>query len=450
VDLVTRFKQYIQQENLFLAKDQLLLAVSGGVDSVVLCELCHKAGYNISIAHCNFKLRGKESERDKEFVEELAKKYEVAFLVKKFDTLKYAETRKKSVQEAARELRYEWFLELIGEKKYAIGNRQFAMDWILTAHHLDDNIETMLMNFFKGTGIAGLRGILPRQGKIIRPLLFARKEELVLYARENNLTWVEDSSNETDNYTRNYFRHQVIPLIEKIYPDALNNLAENLNRFRDIEVLYRQYIALHKKKLLELKGNEAHVPILKLKKSEPFHTIIYEIIRDFGFTPQQVNEVIHLLDSESGKYIRSPTHRIIKNRAWLIIAPVQTENAQTILIEEGEKNVKFANGKLQIELLAKCPLPIDNCHGCLDATEIKFPLLLRSWKQGDYFYPLGMKKKKKLSRFFIDNKISKTDKEKVWVLEMDKKIVWVVGMRIDERFKVSDKTKSVLKITLSK
>ena len=457
MDLLLRFKEYIQQQNLFQPKDQLLLAVSGGVDSVVLCELCHQAGYNFSIAHCNFRLRGKESERDKEFVEELAKKYGVALLLKEFDTLKYAETKKKSIQEAARELRYGWFLEVIGDRKTANGKRQmtndnsqYARDWILTAHHLDDNIETVLMNFFKGTGVAGLRGILPRQGKIIRPLLFARKEELLFYARENNLAWVEDSSNESDNYTRNYFRHQVIPLIEKIYPEAVNNLADNLNRFRDIEELYQQSIALHKKKLLEVRGNETHIPILKLKKSKPFHTIIYEIIRDFGFTPQQVNEVIHLLDSESGKYIRSTTHRIIKNRGWLIIAPIQTENAQTILIEESEKNLQFANGKLQIEVLANCQLPIANCIACLDADEIEFPLLLRIWRQGDYFYPLGMKKKKKLGRFFIDNKISKTDKEKVWVLEMNKKIIWVVGMRIDERFKVTDKTKAVLKITLSK
>ena len=464
MELLLRFKEYIQEQNLFQPKDQLLLAVSGGVDSVVLCELCHRSGYNFSIAHCNFKLRGKESESDKEFVEELAKKYGVPFLMKEFDTLKYAETKKKSIQEAARELRYQWFLEVIGiqqtsnvkretandKRKTAKDDRKNTIEWILTAHHLDDNIETVLMNFFKGTGIAGLRGILPRQGKIIRPLLFARKEELLLYARENNLTWVEDSSNESDNYTRNYFRHQVIPLIEKIYPDAVNNLADNLNRFMDIEGLYQQSVALHKKKLLEVRGNETHIPILKLKKSEPFHTIIYEIIRDFGFTPAQVNEVIHLMESESGKYIRSTTHRIIKNRGWLIIAPIETENAQTILIEEDEKNVQFPIGKLQIELLANCPLPIANCTACLDADEIKFPLLLRGWGQGDYFYPLGMKKKKKLARFFIDNKISKTDKEKVWVLEMNKKIIWVVGMRIDERFKVTDKTKTVLKITLSK
>ena len=450
MSILLRFKEYIQQQNLFQPKDQLLIAVSGGVDSVVLCELCHRAGYNFSIAHCNFKLRGKESERDKEFVEDLAKKYGVAFLMKEFDTVKYAETKKKSIQEAARELRYGWFLDVIGTEQTADGKKKYTIDWILTAHHLDDNIETVLMNFFKGTGITGLRGILTRQGKIIRPLLFARKEELLLYARENNLTWVEDSSNESDNYTRNYFRHQVIPLIEKIYPDAVNNLADNLKRFRDIEVLYQQSIAFHKKKLLEVRGNETHIPILKLKKSKPIHTIIYEIIRDFGFTPQQVNEVIHLMESESGKYIRSTTHRVIKNRGWLFIAPIQTESAQTILIDEGEKNVPFAGGKLQLEVLAKCPLPIANCTACLDADEIKFPLLLRIWRQGDYFYPLGMNKKKKLARFFIDNKISKTDKEKVWVLEMNKKIIWVVGMRIDERFKVTDKTKTVLKITLSK
>ncbi len=307
------------------------------------------------------------------------------------------------------------------------------------------------MNFFKGTGIAGLRGILSKQGKIIRPLLFARREEILAFAKENNLSWVEDSSNESDKYSRNYIRHQVIPVIEKIYPEAESNLAENLQRFRDIENLYQQSISLHKKKLCEQKGNEIHIPVLKLKKTEAIHSIVYEIIKDFGFHAAHVNEVINLLDSESGRYIASPMHRIIKNRNWLIIAPVVTEEAENILIDRDILNVKFAGGSLQLEQLSTHDSPLTTHHSSaqLDLKQIHFPLLLRKWKAGDYFYPLGMKKKKKLARFFIDQKLSKTEKEKVWVIESDKRIVWIVGHRIDDRFKITGQTNDVLKITLS-
>ncbi|MGC4036423.1 MAG: tRNA lysidine(34) synthetase TilS [Chitinophagaceae bacterium] len=445
MDLLFLFKEYIRINNLFSQKDRLLLAVSGGVDSVVLCELCYQAGYAFTIAHCNFQLRGEESERDEQFVKELRNKYSVDVLVKKFDTVAYTKEKKISTQVAARELRYSWFNELLTQNL-----RPTTYDFLLTAHHLDDNIETLLMNFFKGTGITGLHGILPKQEKIIRPLLFAKREEIIAFAKDQHLDWVEDSSNASDKYSRNFIRHQVIPLIQKIYPGAENNLADNLTRFRDIELLYHQAIEIHKKKLIEQKGNEIHIPVLKLKKSTPLHSIVYEIIKDFGFHSTQLNEVISLLDSESGKFITSSSHRIIKNRNWLIIAPVASMEAETILIEEGAKSLQFAIGNLQLKTITHdSQLTTANSIALLDLKEIKFPLLLRKWKQGDYFYPLGMKKKKKLARFFIDQKLSKTEKEKVWVLEMDKKIIWVIGYRIDDRFKLTDKTKAVLQITFS-
>ena len=449
--LIEHFKNYISKNNLFQQKDRLLLAVSGGIDSVVLCELCKQANYNFVIVHCNFQLRGEESERDEQFVRGLGKKYGVEVLVKRFDTEKYAKENKVSIQVAARELRYSWFNELL-----TIDSRLKTTDYLLTAHHLDDNIETMLMNLFKGTGISGLRGMLPKQGKIIRPLLFAKKEELLAFAKEHELKWVEDSSNESDKYSRNYIRHQLVPLIEKIYPEAENNLANNFLRFRETEELYKQAIELHKKKLIEQKRNEFHIPVLKLKKSSPLHTIVYEIVKDFGFHAAQVNEIIGLMDSETGKYVSSLSHRVIKNRNWLVIAPIATEQAGNILIEEGIKEIQFApdsyrEASLQLDITSArdCQLQTANSIALLDLREVKFPLLLRQWKQGDYFYPLGMKKKKKLARFFIDQKLSKTEKEKVWVLEMDKKIIWVVGHRIDERFKVTNTTDKILRITFS-
>ena len=448
MDLLEKYKAYIKKENLFQPTDHLLLAVSGGVDSVVLCELCKQSGYDFSIAHCNFQLRGEESERDEKFVEALAKKYEVEFFVKKFDTVAISKKEKKSIEETARDLRYTWFHELISDR--AANCQLPTANWILTAHHADDNIETLLMNFFRGTGIKGLHGILPKQGQLIRPLLFAGRTELEAFAKNNKLDFVTDSSNAENEYTRNFFRNKIIPLVSERFPEAKENLVKNIQRFGETEILYRQAIALHKNKLLEPKGTEVHIPVLKLQQTEPLITVVYEIISDFGFTSHQTTEVIDLLQSESGKYIQSASHRIIKNRKWLIISPLQTEIAQTILIENQNDSIGFPSGRLEIKKLQTTNYKpqTSNNIASLDSSHIKFPLLLRKWKQGDYFYPLGMNKKKKLSRFFIDNKLSLTQKEKVWVIESGKKIIWVIGMRIDDRFKITDKTKEVLELRI--
>jgi len=475
MNLLKEFTDFIKKENLFQQKDKLLLAVSGGVDSVVLCELCKQAGYNFAIAHCNFQLREEESERDEHFVRSLAEKYEVTIFVKRFDTEKYALKNRIGIQEAARKLRYDWFNELvngewamvneqsaISNQQSAVGNRKseigndnthhspLTIYHIVTAHHANDNVETLLMNFFKGTGINGLRGILSKYGNIIRPLLFATKHEIKTFAEENKLPFVEDSSNILDKYTRNFFRHQIIPSIEKVFPKVEENLIDNIKRFSEIEILYQQSVSNHKKKLLELKGEETHIPVLKLLKTEPLSTIVYEIIKPFNFTSHQTEEVIYLLKSETGKYIQSSSHKIIKNRNWLIISPNNTAVAENILIEEKDKSIQFLNGELRIEKLSapNHKLSTDNAIATLDGDEIKFPLLLRKWKQGDYFYPLGMKKKKKLSRFFIDQKLSLTEKENCWIIEMNKKIIWIVGKRIDDRFKITSKTKNILRISL--
>jgi len=440
MNLLKEFQHYIKKENLFQQKDKLLLAVSGGVDSAVLCELCKQAGYDFVIAHCNFQLRGEESERDEKFVNVLGKKYAAEVLVKKFDTERYAAENKLSIQVAARELRYQWFQELVDSS---------VASHVVTAHHANDNIETMLMNFFKGTGINGLKAILPKQGNIIRPLLFAKKEELLIFARDYKLEFVEDSSNASDKYTRNYFRNHLFPDLQKIFPQVEENLAGNLQRFREIEELYKQSILLHKKRLVEQKRNEFHIPVLKLQKTTPLSTVVYEIIKDFGFTAHQTDECIALLQSETGKYILSPTHRIIKNRNWLIISPNETAEAANILIEE-EGKIVFVPGELEIKSLPQTtnlkPQTSNNIAQ-LDAGQIKFPLLLRKWKTGDYFYPLGMDKKKKISRFLIDQKLSLPQKENTWVIEMNKKIIWVIGLRIDNRFRITGSTKNILQIS---
>jgi tRNA(Ile)-lysidine synthase len=441
MSLLLNFRSYILQENLFQPKDHLLIAVSGGLDSVVLCELCFQCGYSFSIAHCNFKLRGQESDGDEQLVKALAEKYRVPFFVQQFDTETYATENKLSIQVAARKLRYGWFTQLI--------NQSALPKVLLTGHHADDNMETILMNFFKGSGINGLKGILPRQKNIVRPLLFTGKEELEAFAQENKLTWREDSSNSSDKYTRNYFRNELIPGIEKVFPQVKENLFNNANRFREINHIYQAAIDKIKLKLVVKQGNEYHIPVLKLQQTAAMPSVLYEIIKEFGFTAHQSEEAIKLLNSSSGKYVQSATHTILRNRKWLIISPLSAEEAGYFVIEETDDSIKFPAGELRIEQ-KQGGISIDRnaMIAQLDPAGIKFPLLLRKWKTGDYFYPLGMQKKKKVSRFLIDQKLSLLQKQNVWVLESNKKIIWVVGYRIDDRFKICDSTTNILLLSL--
>jgi len=462
MDLLQRFTEFIKEQNLFHPKDKLLLAVSGGVDSVVLCELCSQAGYDFAIAHCNFRLRDKESERDKEFVENLADKYQVEFFLKEFDTENYAGQKKISIQEAARELRYSWFSELIHKNPKSLPAWRSRADeirnpkFLLTAHHADDNIETVLMNFCRGTGLHGLEGIPVAPLHIRRPLLGFWKEELIEFAKQNKLEYVEDSSNRSSKYTRNLFRNEIIPLITKVYPQVKENLRDNINRFKEIRKLYSISVGEFKKKFCKVKNDEIHIPVKQLMSCQS-RALIFEIILDYGFTEKQVDELIKLAESETGKFIQSPNApvRIIKFRNWFIVSTDKTADAETIVIEEGTRNLELGIGNLKIETLPnsksdsyRIQIPNSTNIACLDADMITFPLILRKWKEGDYFYPLGMRKKKKLSRFFIDQKFSKTDKEKTRVLEMNKKIIWIIGKRIDDRFKITEKTKNILKISL--
>ncbi len=446
MNLLEQFKNYWKKEfrHLSTSNCHLLLAVSGGLDSIVLTDVVSKAGFNFSIVHCNFQLRGAESERDEQFVRQLAEKYNKEILVQKFDTVDYAEQNKTSIQVAARELRYTWFSELINSK-FKIQNSK-----VLTAHHADDNIETVLMNFFRGTGIKGLHGILPTQDYILRPLLFAKRIEIETYVKDNQLSWVEDSSNDSDKYSRNFFRHQIIPLVKKIFPNTEDNLLANIERWKEVEEIYNQSIAQTKAILIEQKGNEFYIPVLKLVKQKPLATIVYEIIKDFGFTALQVNDVVQLLQATNGKFVASLTHRIIRNRNWLIVAPVIATEAIHILIEKPNSSTQFIGGTLKVETLENIStIPDDVNLVQLDIAKIQFPLILRKWKVGDYFYPLGMEKKKKISRFLIDKKLSTTQKENIWLIESNNKIIWIVGQRIDNRFKVNLSTQAILQLSFT-
>lgn len=423
-----------------------LIAISGGLDSVVLAHLCKQHDISIVLAHCNFGLRGPESMRDEEFVKNLAGQWGVELCCRSFETEVYAAKHKLSIQVAARQLRYAWFEEIIKEQGELPAQN---IDVLATAHHADDNAETALFNMFRGCGLQGARGMQPRQAGIIRPLLAAAKNDLLEYASANNLTWVEDSSNSTDKYSRNYIRHQVLPLMSNVFAEATQNFSNTLAHLREAEILYRQALEIHLKKMLVHKANEVHVPVLKLLKAAPLHTIIHEIIHPYGFGSADTASVETLCHSETGRYISSATHRIIKNRHWLIIAPLHSEAATHVLIEPQDSRVLFAEGALNMQIVGdskqRTP-PVGLAEVWLDANDIKFPLLLRPWKQGDYFYPLGMEKKKKVARFLIDQKLSKTEKEKIWVLESNKKVLWIVGQRIDNRFKITEATQKILKL----
>ncbi len=451
-----KFTRFISQERLLPGGHMLVLAVSGGVDSVVLTHLCQSAGVRFVIAHMNFGLRAQESIRDQDFVEKLAAASGVQCFVKNVDTSSYATERHLSIQEAARELRYSWFEEL--RLSLAAGNDNTGC-LVATAHHLDDSVETMLMNMFRGTGITGLRGILPRQQHLVRPMLCLTKEEITTYAASHNLQWVTDSSNQLDKYTRNYFRNQLIPMIRTVFPQVDQNLYNNLHRFQDAVLLYRESVDRRLQKLIETRGTEIHILVRKLKQSPAWETILFELVQSYGFNAKQLPSVVALCDSETGKQLVSDSHRIIKNREWLIIAPLVQEQAAYVPIEANDNEVLFSAGRLLMKVKEnkfvfsngkpQIPGAPDPHVALLDAKQVQFPLLLRRVKPGDYFYPLGMTKKKKVARFLIDLKLSKTAKESVWVIESGKRIIWVVGYRIDQRFRITENSKNILSISYS-
>jgi tRNA(Ile)-lysidine synthase len=443
-NLQEAFNAEVVAKKLWGKNDTLFLACSGGLDSVVLAHLLSEAKINFTILHCNFQLRGDESNRDEQFVQELATQLNVPFQVKQFDTHKEMESRKKGVQETARNLRYDWFNEMI---KSDTSN---AEKWLLTAHHADDQVETMMMQLFRGTGIAGLQGMKVKSGNIVRPLLFAQRKQLVDYATQYQLSWVEDSSNASNHYTRNFIRNKVIPLIEDVVPELTSNMVMNGKRFEEIEMVYQQKILEIKKRLIVAKENSFAIPINKLKNIQPLDTIMHEIFSCFGFAAHQIPELKKLFDAPTGKYITSDQYRVLKNRNWLLVEPVIVLEQIIRIVDQADSQLVLNNCVLKFQKVAAGhEIKNDNQQALLNLNKLKFPLIVRKWKAGDYFYPLGMKKKKKVSRFMTDLKLSLSEKEQQWVVESDKKIIWVVGRRIDERFKVEENTPNRLLVTIS-
>ncbi len=441
-DLLQNFKAFNTKKRLANRKKRCLLAVSGGIDSVVMCHLFYEAGYEFAIAHCNFNLRGAESDADEQLVNALAAKYKVDIFVKSFDTRGYAAEKNISIQLAARELRYAWFEEIRVAQHF---------DLIATAHHLNDNIETIIYNMVKGSGVRGLRGIPVRNGHIIRPMLFASRQQIEACQIENGLEFREDSSNADDKYTRNKIRHHLIPLMKEINPALEKTWGEKIELFTELEMLYEKEMTRSYKGLFLQRRGDVYIPILKLKKTKNAASILFEYLIDFGFNAMQVEDILGSLNSISGKQFISDKARLIKDRRFLILTQLANNDFTTQLIQRDDAEVKLPNAVLKLSVMPAGEVKIltDKSMAFIDVSKLVFPLVVRHWKQGDYFYPFGMKmKKKKLKKFFTDQKVSINEKETVWVVESDKKIVWVAGQRIDERFKVSPQTKEVLKVQL--
>lgn len=408
---------------------------------MVMAELFHQAGYSFGIAHCNFGLRGEESDADERFVHSAAGRYQVPFYVTRFDTMDFAGFNHFSIQMAARELRYTWFEEIRAKEGYK---------GIATAHHRDDQIETFLINLLRGTGIAGLHGIPVRKGYVIRPLLFASREEIEHYAREQQISFREDSSNSKLNYVRNRIRHHLIPMIQSIEPNYAVQITGTIDRIRESEAILQPLVEKQRKKLLRREKEKWIIEIGELAKLKPLKAWMYELFSPFGFNEATIGNILRSLDQESGKRFRSSSFRIIKDRKQLIIIPLTDKKAEKspegCFISETsaslDKPIRLSLKTIQRE--SGFQISGDKHTATLDLDKVIFPLVLRKWQPGDYFYPFGMDKRKKLSDFFIDEKIPIPDKEACWLLCSGKRIIWVVGHRIDHRYRVTSRTKKLL------
>ena len=435
--LLAQFKEQWEAKQFVSQGQAVLLAVSGGSDSMVMADLFLKSKIAFGIAHCNFGLRGEASDMDEQLVREWSAANGIPFQSVLFKTKEKSAEWKTGTQETARMLRYEWFEEIRKEHKYAK---------VVTAHHANDNVETLLINLFKGTGIAGIHGIQPENGNIVRPLLFATKEMIAKYAADNGITYRDDASNASDDYLRNAVRNNVVPVIQQWFPAAVTSVNESITRFAEAEMLYRKAMEQERKKLVELRGNDYYIAVRKLRLHKPLATICYELFLPFGFTSGQVPNIVSLLEAESGRYVSSATHRIIRNRDFLVVTTIPAETADLIVIEAAPCIIDAGKYTYSISIQHK-PMVIsaDATIACLDMAGIEFPIVLRKWRTGDYFYPFGMKmKKKKVSRLLVDQKVALHDKEQIRILEVNKRIAWVSGIRPDERFKVTDKTTEVL------
>lgn len=440
--MLEKFRDFITSKQLFDPAQKILLAVSGGIDSMVLLHLFECSEFNYGVVHCNFQLRNSDSDRDETFVEEQVLNHGVPFFSTRFDTVEYARINGISVEMAARELRYRYFEEVRSEYRF---------DYIATAHHRDDLLETFFLNVSRKTGIKGLTGIKEKTGRVIRPMLFASRMEIEEFARVHFVEKRDDVTNSEMVYQRNFIRHRVLPVLSELNPAFKNNLFETIGNLREAEEVYSWFLSAEKMKVVSFQENNPVVDVEMLTKSPFPKVLLFEILSEYNFNPKVAEQVFNGLKSESGRTYYSKSHRLVKDRKNLYITSFPGQDERIYYIEEGDMEL-FAPFDLIIQRISSEDFQLDKSPfvACLDYNKIEFPLLLRKWTQGDYFQPLGMSGFKKLSDFLIDLKIPLHQKENTWLLCSGQKIVWVMGHRIDNRFKITLKTKHVLKIEIKK
>ena len=433
--MLTKFQNHIEQNFHQLKDKKLFLAVSGGIDSMVLLDLFYKLRFDICVVHCNFQLRGKESDGDEMLVREICQDRYIPYFIEKFDTLEFAKENKLSIQLAARKLRYDWFQEIISH----------GFDYVLTAHHLDDNVETFLINFIRGTGLEGLTGIPAQNGNIIRPLLPFSRLEIENYALENKIQWREDSSNASDKYFRNKLRHDIVPILKELNTGFLDSFQNTLHHLQQAESLVDDASKLVYEKVVEEKDNRLEIHLKPLFEFKNYIAYLYQWLKNYGFSAW--NDIYDLVEAQSGKQVFSETHVLLKDREKLILSERKSS------IKEEIYSIKSLDNKVNIPLKLRFSKGVNifethsNCI-FVDENKLKFPLTLRKWQEGDYFYPSGMNGKKKLSKYFKDEKYSLLDKENQWLLCSENQIVWIIGKRADDRFKSKETTQISIKIVL--
>jgi tRNA(Ile)-lysidine synthase len=438
---VQKVERFIAAHQLFSNNIPVLCAVSGGIDSVVMAEIMNRLGYSIGLAHCNFQLRGKDAGKDEAFVKKLAQRMNVPFFSTQFNTTAYANQYKISIQMAARELRYDWLEKTRKENNFHC---------IVTAHHLNDSIETILLNLVKGTGIAGIKGIPLQHDKIKRPLLCLTKKEIEHFAKKEKLSFRTDLSNAENKYERNRIRNKVLPELHSLNPSLEVTFQKNIGHFNDAHELTQYALQQLKKKLIEKRNGNIIIPIKKILTLPGWKTVLNVILSEYHFGNVQSTEALKLIHASSGRQIENEFFRLLKDRDFFIIAPqaATAEDHPVYLIENASRKIKTPHFtvKLEVKKFKGVQHKSTGWFMQLDTDKIKFPLMLRKWKAGDYFYPLGMNKKKKISDFLIDEKVSALEKEKTYVLLSEEKIVAVLKNRIDERFKTTATTRKSLEI----
>ncbi|MFA6403004.1 MAG: tRNA lysidine(34) synthetase TilS [Salinivirgaceae bacterium] len=437
--MLNRLKKYIQENTLCGTNHRILVAVSGGADSVVLLHLLHKLQFKVALAHCNFMLREKESNQDEQFVKALKKKYQIEGHFITFQTKEYATSNKISIEMAARDLRYQWFEQLCIENGYSK---------IATGHHLNDSIETLFLNLTRGTGINGITGISPTNGKIIRPLLFATRIEIEEFAKSEKLDYRNDSSNDSLVYMRNIIRQQIIPTLKSINPAFEQVMSRSISNFNQAAIIYNKTIQEILIGLIEKEGEQQKIDIKKLQTIDYRETLLFEFLSPLGFSADSISNIFLAIDKEPGRLFFSDSYQLLVDRDFIFIEAIKAQSASYVVNEINDFK------KLPLSIHAQL-VPSENYTiinsvfvANLDADKIQFPITIRHWNAGDRFFPLGMKQPKKISDFFTDLKIDRLTKDKIWILESGKEIAWIMGHRIDDRFKVTQNTREVLQLKL--